>query len=580
MKNNITIFKKHKYFQVYLILFLFTGILFSYGQNGCPQVPKSILDGANGFTISGKAAQDDLGFTTKSAGDINGDGIPDIMIGAPGADFGGINNVGEIYVIFGGSGFSFDTFDVSTLDGTNGFVIRGVVADEKLGFALSTAGDLNQDGIDDIIVGDNFNVSGNGTAFVFYGKNTPFIGLYNRTDIDNTKGLFITLDAGTITSVRDVSYAGDVNKDSNDDIIITGNMNGRAYYYVVFGESSIASLNTSSLSGVNGFTIKGYTGPFSVLDVVGKNAGDINNDGIDDLVLGCPNCNNGIDSNSGRVNAVFGKNLVFPPLLELETLSGSDGFSITNSGQYNFMGKSVASAGDFNSDGIDDIVIGIPGKTVDGKNSTGEAYVVFGSNTFSAAFTIESITPSTGIVFQGTKLYGQFGSHVDGVRDINQDSKADIAISSRKGISNNGAVYLVFGGNTATGIVKENTILNNIGYQVFDDYVGYAQNTFGIDVAGIGDFNNDGKNDFIISSTRSNTFYSDKGNAYIFYGETLDRIDAVNPTIECPVDQELYVNSTLPNYVSLLPKLIDNCTYANNSDLIVTQNPPQGTLER
>jgi len=70
-----------------------------------------------------------LGYTTtQSAGDINGYGIPDLMIGALGADFGGTSNVGEIYLIFGGSGFSFDNFDVSTLNGTNGFVISAVTA--------------------------------------------------------------------------------------------------------------------------------------------------------------------------------------------------------------------------------------------------------------------------------------------------------------------------------------------------------------------------------------------------------------------------------------------------------------------
>ena len=77
---------------------LFTGIA-AYSQNGCPEIPKSALNGFNGFSVTGKTIKDDLGQSVKSAGDINHDGIPDIMIGAPGVDVGGIDDVGEIYVI-------------------------------------------------------------------------------------------------------------------------------------------------------------------------------------------------------------------------------------------------------------------------------------------------------------------------------------------------------------------------------------------------------------------------------------------------------------------------------------------------
>ena len=575
MINNYRIFPCLK--GVLGLLFFFWSIAIVYGQSGCPQVSKSILDGANGFKIDGKASQDDLGFKTKSAGDINGDGIPDIMIGAPGADFGGTLNVGEIYVIFGGSGFSFDSFDVSTLNGTNGFVIRGVIAEERLGAMISSVGDFNQDGIDDIIVGDNFNIGGKGTAFIFYGKNSGFQALYNRTDIDNTNGLFITLDAAAATAVMDVSTAGDVNHDGLPDVVVTENLSGKNNYYIIFGHASVSSLDTSSLSGANGFTIKGYPSGFGT-NSTARNAGDVNHDGIGDLIIGCPWYKEGSDSSAGRVVVLFGKNSVFPASVQLESLNAADGFVITNTGSYNNLGKSVAAAGDFNADGIDDFIIGAPGKALAGENSVGEAYVVFGRSTFPGTFTIESINTTTGVIFQGKELGSQFGFNVAGIFDVNNDGKSDIAISSRRGISNNGSVYVVFGGGTSTGVVNEKTILNAIGYQIFDSYDGHSMNIFGCDVAGIRDFNQDGKNDFILGYTRNSDFYSDKGNAYIFYGEKTDRIDAVKPTITCPVNQQLFANSSLPNYISFLPELIDNCTYVNNFDLSITQNPPQGTL--
>jgi gliding motility-associated-like protein len=577
MEKNKTVFRKINKFQVILVVFLFAGILVSYGQTGCPQVPKSILDGANGFSVEGKSSKDDLGYTTKSAGDINHDGIADLMIGAPGIDFGGLEDVGEIYVIFGGSGFSFDTFDVTTLNGTNGFVIRGVAAGEKLGSTLSSAGDFNNDGIDDIIIGDNFDGAGLGTALVFFGANT-FQALYNRTDIVATKGMVITCNGNTHTTVKDVCYAGDVNHDGISDVIITEYINSKTNYYVVFGRSAITSISTSSLTGISGFNISGYSVSWSAPGSIGRNAGDINNDGIDDMVLGFPSYHDGSNTNAGRVAIVFGKNATFPAVINLDVLSAADGSTITNSLPYNEMGKSVAAAGDFNNDGVDDVIIGVPGKELNGIYSVGEAYVIFGTNALPGTFSITSITPGTGVVFQGNKVNDQFGFSVAGVRDINHDGKADIGISSKKGISNNGALYLVFGGNTSTGIVKENTILNTVGYQIFDNYNGYPSTTFAYDAAGIGDFNNDGTNDFILGSVRQADYYWDKGNAYIFYGETLDRIDAVKPTIECPTGQELFANSKLPNYITLLTNLIDNCTYTNNFDLVVTQNPPEGTL--
>ncbi|RUT71324.1 HYR domain-containing protein [Flavobacterium cupreum] len=576
MENNSTTFKKKNKRQIILFLFLLAGVALSYGQNGCAQVQKSIVDGSNGFSVNGKSGGEDLGKRVRSAGDINGDGIPDLMIAAPGADFGGISNVGEIYVIFGGSGFSFDTFDVSTLNGTNGFIIRGVTEEEQLGSSLDSAGDFNNDGIKDIIAGDNFDPSGQGHAFVFYGKNTPFQAVYTRTDIDNTRGLFINIDSQAKTAVGNVSYAGDINHDGISDVIITDELTPARKHTIVFGGASVTNLNTSSLTGANGFVITGYT-TFDNQEAVCRNAGDFNNDGIDDLILGYPNYTDGTNIIAGRVIVLFGKNVVFPPVVQVNLLTAAEALIITSSQTYARMGKSVAAAGDFNADGINDIVFGTPDKTVDGLTYVGEANVLFGASAISGNFAISDVTPANGVVIQGTKFSGSFGFNVNGVGDINNDGKADIAISCKRGISGIGAVYMVFGENT-TGIIKEKNILNTVGYQIFDDNKVVTYASFGCDVAGIGDFNQDGKNDFGIGSIRSASFYNDVGNAFIFYGEKLDRIDNAPPTIACPVNQELFANSTLPDYVSLLPNLIDNCTYTNNRDLITTQSPPQGTL--
>jgi len=576
MRNSIISVQK-SFFYIITSLFLLVNSLVSYGQ-GCPEVPHTILNGTNGFSTEGKTANDHLGTTTKSAGDINGDGIADIMIGAPGVNAGTLSDVGEIYIIFGGTGITATTFDVTTLNGTNGFVIRGVAQNEKLGAMISTAGDFNHDGVDDIIVGDNFNLTGQGTAFVFFGSKTAFLPLYNRTDINTTNGVVITVDQTTNTAVMGVSDAGDFNKDGNNDVVLITNVNFNINYVVLFGKSGISNTTTSSINGTNGFKIECFSKTGSSTASIVRNAGDINNDGIDDLILGFPNYTEGTESSVGRVAVVFGKTTGFSTLLKLDLLTAADGFIITNSGQYTAMGTSVAGAGDFNNDGIKDIIIGAPGKKVNSIENSGEVYIVFGKNTFPLTFPASSITASTGIVFQ-SKLdyYTQLGKVVHGVKDVNKDGVSDIIFSSTNGgISHLGAVYVVFGGSTASGTITEDTINGTIGYQVYNDEDISSNYTFGKDVAGIGDFNNDGTNDFIVGSVGTNDIYNKKGKAYVFYGEKLDRYDTQKPIIQCPTNQELYANATLPNYVSFLQSVSDNCT--QSTELIFTQTPPRGTL--
>ena len=112
----------------------------------------SDLDGANGFVINGIDESDWCGVSVSSAGDINNDGYDDIIIGALGADPNG-DISGESYVVFGkATGYSA-SLELSALDGTNGFVINGIDAYHYSGYSVSSAGDINNDGYDDIIIG-------------------------------------------------------------------------------------------------------------------------------------------------------------------------------------------------------------------------------------------------------------------------------------------------------------------------------------------------------------------------------------------------------------------------------------------
>src|SRR5258707_1163923 len=120
-----------------------------------PILELSTLDGLQGFKISGVNSNDFSGFTVASAGDVNGDGFDDIVIGAPHADPNG-SNAGASYVVFGkASGFS-SNLNLSSLNGSNGFKISGVAGDDNSGFSVASAGDINGDGYDDLIIGAKF----------------------------------------------------------------------------------------------------------------------------------------------------------------------------------------------------------------------------------------------------------------------------------------------------------------------------------------------------------------------------------------------------------------------------------------
>jgi hypothetical protein len=126
-----------------------------FGKSGgfAATINLSTLDGTNGFRLDGVAAFDLSGISVSSAGDVNGDGFDDLIVGADvGADPNGSNS-GSSYVVFGKSGGFAATINLSTLDGTNGFRLDGVAANDRSGRSVSSAGDVNGDGFDDLIVG-------------------------------------------------------------------------------------------------------------------------------------------------------------------------------------------------------------------------------------------------------------------------------------------------------------------------------------------------------------------------------------------------------------------------------------------
>ncbi len=497
------------------------------------------LDGINGIKFPGLNNGDETGTDLDNVGDFNKDGFDDIII---------TTNVNKAYFVFGSATLNTAVFDLSSLNGTNGFLIT---ANTNLQGSVSGLGDVNKDGIDDFILGGKGN-----KAYVVYGSTTFNQPTLNLSTLDGTNGIIIHGDGSVSGFGYAVSGVGDVNGDSINDILISAPFPGSTTgtnlptTYLIHGGNNLSdSINVSQLDGTNGMRFFGdYRLGYAGIDISG--AGDFNNDGYADILIGAYEQLSSSSQFDGAAHLIYGVPSYASDSLNLADLNGNNGFSIIeNNHQGNRLGYHLSGLGDFNGDSIDDIIIG----GLYGRNR----FVLYGNSTFNQSY-----------FDLGTDLNGTNGFllkedqdlsilYVSGAGDFNGDGFNDIVTGQYYGdLGSNemGGAHVIFGTDTMPDQFDLSAVDGNNGFVMTSiSHYSYDDNA----VASAGDFNGDGVDDILIGDVGSQ-YTSEPGAAFLVFGQadTTTTTDPVDP-IDTTAIEKVNENNILiyPNPASSLVRI-------------------------
>ncbi len=447
--------------------------------------------------------------------------------------------------------------DLQNINGNNGLIIPGKIQDDRLGTEVYSAGDINGDGIEDLIVTatnagtvnndpDSYSYSNRqGRAYVIFGSQNGYDTTFNLDNLNGNNGFRLT-GIEENHQLGNAISAGDLNGDGIDDLVVGANnagdaitnfgftySNNKGEVYVIFGQQNSfpADFNLQSLKGNNGFRLRGI----DAQDLFGTaiaSAGDVNGDGINDLAISAAGAGklvtNGANFTAsdrrGEVFVVFGKKGGLNSSINLALLNGSNGFIIEGQDPNDSLGGALSNAGDINGDGIDDLIIGSPnaGKALNSpfangnSDQRGEVQVIFGSrNGFNGRFNIGNRPNGVkGFTISGIGIEDNLGSAVSNAGDLNGDGIDDLILGAANAsvdgkYTQEGQVYVVFGRQDSFGNQFDlNSLNGNNGFSIAGINPG---DSLGNAVT-VGDFNGDGIDDLFMGANTA-------GETYIIFGK-------------------------------------------------------------
>lgn len=431
------------------------------------------------WTINGDQEWSYFGKSISGAGDMNGDGFTDVIIGAPNYDNGDNEEEGRVFTYYGSSaGLSLESEWTPEINQSSVWI----------GTSVSGIGDINGDGFEDVIVGANGSNATAGRALIYYGSEiSPLMHWSDNLDQANSE------------YGKDARSAGDVNGDGYADVII-----GAPFYdngqedegrVVVYYGSATGLPDTPNWTEEN--NLAGSWFGYSV-----GTAGDVNNDGFDDVIIGAPS----LAGINGRAYVYLGSSTGLPdePSWTRGTLNSNSSF-----------GYSVGTAGDVNGDGYNDVIIGA--STYDeGLTNRGQALIYYGTSTG------VSETPSWTVM--SDQEYSNFGSSVGTAGDVNGDGYSDVLVGANSYSNGNpqeGKVFCYYGSVTGPSTITSWSAESNHDYALF----GYSLGT-------AGDVNGDGFDDVIIGAYSFDGELINEGIAYVFHGSGLGLSETANWSFE------------------------------------------------
>ena len=460
------------------------------------------IDAMRGTFLPSPGTGQNFGYSVACAGDVNGDGYPDIIVGADAYS----SYTGRAYIYFGGP----------AMNNTPDVILTGETTNSLFGYSVSAAGDVNGDGYADVIVGAYSYSSATGRAYIYFGGTT----------MNNVPDVIVDGETGSSFGIS-VSTAGDVNGDGYADVIVGAKAyssnTGRAYVY--FGGASMNNVADVIMTG---------TAPGDYFGASASTAGDVNGDGYADVIVGAY----GYSSFTGRSYIYFGG----------AAMNNIADVVLTGASAGDAFGNSASTAGDVNGDGYADVIVGAPSANA----YAGRAYIYLGG---------PAMNNVADVILTGEGTSSNFGWSVSTVGDVNGDGYADVIVGAYGYSSSAGRAYVYFGGavmnNAADAVMTGEAASNSFGYSVsaagdvngdgYADiivgaygYSGFAgrayvyfnsltgtdlpdyaltgeatNNYFGWSVSTAGDVNGDGYADVIVGAAQ---YAGNTGRAYIFFG--------------------------------------------------------------